>query len=135
MTASETTDDDASRDVARCAEALIVAFGSHDVAHYFAHFSEDATFIFYSTDRVLRSRDEYEHLWRKWEREDGFRVNSCESKTGVVRMLGTEAAVFTHDVTTVVSNKTENETLQERETIVFARRDNQWIAVHEHLST
>lgn len=46
-----------------------------------------------------------------------------------------ETAVFTHDVETRVSTRDGEETLRERETIVFARQaDGDRLAVHEHLS-
>ncbi len=121
--------------VTAVATRLVEAFGRHDAAGYFAHFSQDATFIFYTVSRMLTSRAEYEEQWRTWEREDGFRVRACLSETGAVRMIGPDAAVFTHLVTTVVTMKGDEETLHERETIVFARRDGHWVAVHEHLST
>lgn len=51
-----------------------------------------------------------------------------------VQDLG-DAAVFTHDVRTRVRMPAGEETLHERETIVFAREeDGRWLAVHEHLS-
>ncbi len=125
---------DVAGEVTAVAASLVDAFGRHDTARYFAHFSVDATFIFHTVDRVLRSRREYEELWRSWEEEDGFRVRSCRSADGSVQVLSRDAAVFTHGVTTVVSTNGSEETLQERETIVFARRDEGWVAVHEHLS-
>ena len=136
MRAETGTEEEAARaDVAAAAARLVEAFGRNDVACYFAHFSEDATFVFYAVDRVLRSRAEYEELWQTWEREDGFTVRECRSETGAVRMIGQDAAVFTHLVTTVVATKGNEETLHERETIVFARDGGDWAAVHEHLST
>lgn len=129
------TDDEAQRaEVAAVAARLVDAFGHHDVDRYFAHFSTDATFVFYTVDHVLGSRAEYEALWRTWEREDGFSVRGCRSETGAVRMLGPDAAVFTHLVTTVVATTGGEETLHERETIVFSRVGADWVAVHEHLS-
>ena len=41
---------------------------------------------------------------------------------------------FTHSVQTDLSTKQGDSTVHERETIVFERRDSNWIAVHEHLS-
>ncbi len=51
-----------------------------------------------------------------------------------MQVLGPDAAVFAHDVTTVVEVGGEREELHERESIVFVRRDEVWMAVHEHLS-
>ena len=39
-----------------------------------------------------------------------------------------------HDVTTVIRTRTGEQTLTERETIVFRRDGDRWTAVHEHLS-
>jgi len=125
---------DAQGDVAAAAASLVGAFGRHDPEAYFAHFSPDATFVFYNVASILRSRRQYEELWRTWEEENGFRVLRCLSRTGEVRMLGPQAAVFTHEVTTTVATAGREETLAERETIVFARSGDRWVAVHEHLS-
>jgi hypothetical protein len=81
---------------------------------------------------------EYRDVWRQWERESGFRVLDCRSSNRRVDVYGT-SAVFTHDVLTTVENTDEgSEPVQtvtsERETIVFARFDRRWLAVHEHLS-
>jgi ketosteroid isomerase-like protein len=72
-------------------------------------------------------------VWRTWEREDGFRVLSCTSARQQVQDLG-EVAVFSHDVTTLIRSTRGEETVAERETIVFRRDGGRWIAVHEHLS-
>ncbi|WP_258036684.1 nuclear transport factor 2 family protein [Streptomyces sp. SM10] len=46
-----------------------------------------------------------------------------------------DTAVFSHDVETRVATHAGEETVHERETIVFARGgDGRWTAVHEHLS-
>lgn len=125
---------DGVAEVMAAAQSLVDAFGRHDVARYFAQFSDDATFVFHTVDRVLRSRREYEELWRGWEAEEEFHVLSCRSANGAVRLIGSDAAVFTHTVTTVVSTKGKEETVEERETIVFGRLGGRWLAVHEHLS-
>ena len=44
-----------------------------------------------------------------------------------------DVAILTHLGRTEISTKKGDETLRERETIVFHRRDGRWIAVHEHL--
>jgi ketosteroid isomerase-like protein len=128
------TEEALAQEVLAAAERLVGTFGRHDTAAYFAQFTEDATFIFHTVDQVLRSRAAYEELWATWESEEGFHVQNCRSNGALVRVLGNDAAVFTHDVTTVVSIRGEVETLEERETIVFERRGGGWIAVHEHLS-
>ena len=120
--------------VAAAAERLITAFGEGRVGDYFACFAVDATFVFYTTAERLESRDAYRALWRRWESEDGFRVVSCDSSNPLITPLGDDAAVFVHDVATTVATNAGEESLSERETIVFAHRDGTWLAVHEHLS-
>ena len=116
------------------ARALVEAFGAHDTDAYFASFSPEATFVFYTHDDPLRSRDAYRELWSSWER-DGFRVLSCASSDQHVQVLSDDVAVFTHDVHTVVRTGGEEEAVDERETIVFRRTsEGGWSAVHEHLS-
>lgn len=125
-------DDEAA--VRRAAAELVAAFGEHRVDDYFDRFADSATFVFHHVPRVLGSREEYRELWHQWERDDDFRVRDCHSSDAVVRLFG-DVAVFTHDVATTVSTSDGEETLRERETIVFTRgRDDRWLAVHEHLS-
>jgi ketosteroid isomerase-like protein len=123
------TDSDA---VLAAAARLVGAFGAHDTAAYFGSFAAGATFVFHSHERPLRTRRDYELLWYGWER-DGFRVLSCQSTDQHVQVLG-DTAVFTHAVKTRVSTAGAEETLNERETIVFERTESGWLAVHEHLS-
>lgn len=121
-------------EVLAAAADLIGAFGRHDTAAYFAAFTPEATFCFYTHAERLGSREAYERLWARWETEDGFRVRACSSHRPQVQDLG-EVAVFTHDVTTRVETHAGEEQVEERETIVFARQDDgRWLAVHEHLS-
>jgi ketosteroid isomerase-like protein len=120
-------------EVLAAAQYLVQAFGQHDTAAYFGCFSPDATFIFHTSAARLTSRAEYQQLWRQWEDEDEFRVLACASAQPVVQDLG-DAAVFSHDVTTVIRTRAGRETLTERETIVFRREGHRWAAVHEHLS-
>jgi ketosteroid isomerase-like protein len=121
-------------DVLSAARHLVEAFGRHDTAAYFDCFAPDATFIFYTTPARLAYRAEYEALWAAWERQDAFRVLSCESAGQVVQILG-DVAIFSHDVTTLVRTTAGEQTVRERESIVFRQRDDRtWTAVHEHLS-
>jgi uncharacterized protein (TIGR02246 family) len=122
------------QEVLTAADALVSAFASGDAAAYFACFALDATFVFHTTPQRLGSRAAYEALWEQWVTEDGFAVVSCTSTDQLVQVLGPDAAVFAHDVATVVEVGGAREELHERETIVFARRDGAWMAVHEHLS-
>ena len=120
-------------DVLAAARNLVQAFGRHDTAAYFGCFAPDATFIFHTTAARLATRDEYQQLWRQWEHQDDFRVQSCASAHPVVQDLG-DAAVFSHDVTTVIRTRAGEQAVSERETIVFQRDGDRWAAVHEHLS-
>jgi ketosteroid isomerase-like protein len=125
--------DDPTRAVLAAAAAIMAAFGRHDSDAYFSLFDPQATFIFYTTPRRLESRAEYQQEWAAWEKELGFRVRSCRSSDPRVQVFG-DVAVFTHAVRTEVTTNQGETTLDERETIVFQRRDGRWIAVHEHLS-
>jgi uncharacterized protein (TIGR02246 family) len=116
------------------AAQVVAAFGSGELEAYFASFTDDATFVFHGTDRVLTSLDEYRAEWASWERADRFRVLGCTSSEQRVQDLG-DVAVFTHRVRTLVSSGGTDAELHERETIVFRRDgDGRWVAVHEHLS-
>ena len=115
------------------AAEIVAAFGSHDALRYFDGFAMDATFIFYSTPQRLESRAAYETLWAKWETENQFRVLGCISSNHHVQ-TGDDFGVFTHDVETMVEMDGLVDTVRERETIVFEKRGNRWLAVHEHLS-
>ena len=122
------------REVRDAAASLVDAFGRHDTAAYFAAFRTDATFVFHTSPAPLHSRADYERLWASWE-EDGFRVLDCTSSEQHVQLLG-DTAVFTHRVATRLrpGSDADEESLDERETIVFVRQDGGWRAVHEHLS-
>jgi ketosteroid isomerase-like protein len=124
---------DTERQVLAAADALIEAFARHDRDAYFASFASNASFVFHHVDTPLRTRADYEALWRDWEREQGFAVLGCESRDRDVQVLG-DTAVFTHSVRTQLRTVAGADTLNERETIVFARAGHRWLAVHEHLS-
>jgi ketosteroid isomerase-like protein len=120
-------------EVLAAARHLVAAFGRHDTGAYFDCFAAEATFIFYTAADRLASRDEYLRLWQQWEREDGFHILSCVSAGQFVQDFG-DVAVFSHEVTTVVRTSAGEQTLRERETIMFRRDGDDWTAVHEHLS-
>ncbi|MFC5905809.1 YybH family protein [Streptacidiphilus monticola] len=116
------------------ADELIAAFAEGRTDDYFAAFAPEATFVFHGTGRRLESTQEYRDLWQGWVADDGFRVLACDSRDRRLQLLG-GAAVFTHSVTTRIATAGGEETLRERETIVFHRGgDGSWLAVHEHLS-
>jgi ketosteroid isomerase-like protein len=125
---------DPRAEVGAAAAALVAAFGAHDVRGYFGSFDPEASFLFHTTPRLLRTRAEYEAEWRAWE-ADGFHVLACESLDGEVAMLTPDVAVFTHRVRTRVRTADGEQDLAERETIVL-RRDagGRWLGIHEHLS-
>jgi ketosteroid isomerase-like protein len=120
-------------EVIKAADALVAAFGEGRVEDYFAAFAPEATFVFHTTPGRIGSTAEYRELWDRWEREDDFRVLHCASSDQLVQCFG-DTAVFSHRVLTDISTKSGNGSLDERETIVFQRRDGHWLAVHEHLS-
>jgi hypothetical protein len=120
--------------VLAAAAKIVDDFGKHRTADYFAGFSADATFMFYTHSARLDSRHAYEELWAKWQSEDGFKVHGCRSSHQLVQLMGDDAAVFTHLVSSDIEFAGEVSTVEERETIVFANVHGSWIAVHEHLS-
>ncbi|MFD6552441.1 nuclear transport factor 2 family protein [Streptomyces sp. NPDC058398] len=122
------------RDVRDAADALVAAFAEGRLDDYFGAFAPDATFVFHTTPERLGSTAEYRALWQRWAEQDGFRVLGCTSSARLVQPFG-DTAVFSHDVETRVATHAGEETVHERETIVFARSaDGAWLAVHEHLS-
>ena len=122
------------RAVLEAAARIVDDFGHHRRDAYFAGFDPDATFVFYTADRRLESRAEYEALWSQWETENGFAVRGCVSSNRRVRLLSDDLALFMHDVTSTIELDGEVTTVEEQETIVFAKRHDRWVAVHEHLS-
>jgi ketosteroid isomerase-like protein len=124
---------DPAAEVIAASKAIVEAFGRDEPGTYFALFDPAATFIFYTTPQRLESRAAYEEEWATWRREWGFRVRSCTSSEQRVQVLD-DVAILTHFVRTEITTTQGDTTLQERETIVFSRKQGKWIAVHEHLS-
>ena len=128
---------DASKAIAEVrttADAIVAAYGAHQTDDYFQAFHPEATFVFYSSPERLDSRAEFRREWERWMREDGFRVLECVSSDQLVQPLG-DVAVLTHSLKTRLQTNAGEETVLERETIVFSwQADGSWIAVHEHLS-
>ena len=124
----------ALEEVRQAARTLVAAFASGDLDAYFACFTEDATFLFHSTDELLPSTADYRREWARWVDETGFGVLDCNTSDTDVRMHG-DTAVLTHRVRTTVTASGARTLLLERETIVVRRQpDGRWLAVHEHLS-
>jgi len=115
------------------ARELVAAFATHDRERYFDSFASNATFIFYSSDRIFQNRQEYENEWKEWE-ATGFKVLACSSLNGSVTVLTHDVAVFTHQVRTKLNTAEGVVDTGERETIVFQLLDGKWLGVHEHLS-
>jgi len=123
---------DQTLQVRQAAADLVAAFASNDTARYFACFSEDATFLFHTLAQPLLSRRAYEEVWAQWQAE-GFAVLACASSNAQVSLQG-DVAIFMHDVATHLRIGGAEHQLNERETIVFRRHADQWLACHEHLS-
>jgi ketosteroid isomerase-like protein len=120
--------------VLQAAADLVAAFARNDREAYFGAFSTDASFVFYTLEQPLLSRDAYQALWDTWRSEDGFEVISCTSSNAFVSLQG-DVAIFIHDVATELRMQGEQHFSQERETIVFRRQQQGlWLACHEHLS-
>ena len=121
-------------EVREAVDSLVAAFGEGRLEDYFGSFAPDATFVFYTTPMRLMSVGEYRTLWDRWVTEDGFRVVACRTYDTNVQRFD-DIAVVTHSVQTQISTNDGEDTLDERETIVFARgADGRWLGVHEHLS-
>lgn len=128
------TDERYTQEIAVAADAMVRVFGSNEIDGYFAAFHPDATFIFYNAPVRLESRDEYRAERERWEREDGFRIVGCTSYDQKIQIFG-GVGVFSHRVVTRLGSNSGEETVYERETIVFERQqDGTWLGVHEHLS-
>lgn len=122
-------------EVLDAASDLVGHFGAGRVNEYFKCFSPEADFIFYTHSERLATLATYKKLWAQWEKEMGLKVVSCTSSDQHVQMLGPESAVFTHNVSTTLQNNEGQESVLERETIVFKLLSGKWLAVHEHLSS
>ena len=120
--------------MAAAANNLVAAFARHDRAQYFASFAPSATFVFYNSEKVFHSRDEYESEWEKWA-STGFKVLSCASTSPAVQLVSNEVAIFTHQVRTTLHTADGEVEVGERESIVFQLLSGQWLAIHEHLSS
>lgn len=126
-------------DVLQAAADLVTAFAKNDREAYFGAFSADASFVFYTLEQPLLTRDAYQALWDSW-RLEGFEVLNCVSSNAHVSLQG-GVAIFIHDVATELRMQGDQSVSQERETIVFRRQDateeqqkGHWLACHEHLS-
>ena len=121
-------------EVRAAANAIVGAYGAHRTDDYFQAFHPEATFVFYTSPERLESRAAFHEAWDTWVSDDGFRVLECVSSDQLIQLFG-DVAVFVHRLTTRLRTNAGEETVLERETIVFARQaEGTWLAVHEHLS-
>ena len=121
------------REVRELYERLVDTFGEGRLHDYFACFADDATFIFHGV-RWLGSLGAYRAEWDRWMQQDGFAVLGVETDVTSVQMLG-DASILTHSLATRQRTNAGEETVFERETIVFGRQsDGRWLVVHQHLS-
>jgi uncharacterized protein (TIGR02246 family) len=116
------------------AERVVNAFGSHDVEAYFSCFAEDASFLFYSSPELMRSREAFRQEWQRMEAEDGYRVRSCVASERHVQVVSAQAGIVTHTLRTRFTTNDGESELRERETLVLRRDEHGWLIVHEHLS-
>ena len=124
--------DGAVAEVRAVYDRLMNAFVAGDAEGYFSCFHEDASFYF-AGDPLLEPRSAYEAAWKTWERE-GIPFTDVVADDLRIRVFGS-TAVLTHTVGPAGTIDGEQTAGRERESIVFARIDGRWIAVHEHLSS
>ena len=105
--------------VLKAAAELVSAFARNDRDAYFGAFTADASFVFYTLEQPLLSRDAYLALWDRWRSEDGFEVLNCTSSNAFVSLQG-DVAIFIHDVATELRMQGERHFSQERETILLS---------------
>ena len=53
-------------EVLKAAADLVTAFANNDREAYFGAFSADASFLFYTLEQPLLSRDAYQAVWDNW---------------------------------------------------------------------
>ena len=81
----------------------------------------------------MPDRAAYRALWSSWV-ASGWRVVACKSSDRQVQLLGS-VAVVTHRVRTTIRTTEGEQQLDERESVVVARGDDDVVrVVHEHLS-
>ena len=114
-------------------DRLVDAFSRTDTSAYFGEVAPDATFLFHNEPAVVPDRAAYRALWSSWV-ASGWRVVACKSSDRQVQLLGS-VAVVTHRVRTTIRTTEGEQQLDERESVVVARGDDDVArVVHEHLS-
>jgi ketosteroid isomerase-like protein len=83
---------------------------------------------------MIPNRYEYQKIWREWEENLEFKVMGCVSKNQNWQYFQ-NTAIFTHQVETQLKTIDGQQTINEKESIVFQLQDNgEWLCIHEHLS-
>lgn len=127
----ETADHAEAADVRQTYDRLMAAFGRGATEEYFACFHPDASF-FFPGEGLLEGRSAYRAAWDRWH-EEGIRFTDVVATDVRVRIIGS-AAIVTHRIQTTVVADGSTDVERERESIVFARDRDRWVAIHEHLS-
>ena len=130
MSHEESTSPDI-RHVREAYDQLMKAFASGDLEKYFACFHEDASFLF-PGEPLLEPRSAYRSKWLRWK-DEGVRVAEVVADDVRVRLFG-DTAVVTHHIVTTVTVGGNSTVDRERESIIFTRTEEGWLAIHEHLS-
>lgn len=130
MSYEESTSPDI-RQVREAYDQLMNAFVSGDSDKYFACFHEDASFLF-PGEPLLEPRSAYRSSWLRWQ-DEGVRFSGVVADDVRVRVFG-DTAVVTHRIKTTVHAGGESTVDRERESIIFTRTAEGWLAIHEHLS-
>ena len=115
-------------------ERLVSAFREGRLGDKFACFAPEATVV--DGAQWFSSLDEYRSAWERWAagEQDGSAVLSVDTRVVKLHMLG-DVAVLVHSIHMRQRTNAGEETVHERETIVFAKQsDGQWLVVHQHLS-
>ena len=119
--------------VEAAADALLDAFAANDRPRYFSSFVPEASFVFPIVDRVMLSRDDYAAEWQNWIDTDDFKVTAFQSLDRLIQVYG-DVAIFIHRSVTHSTGHGGERVLNERETIIFRKINDKWMAVHEHVS-
>lgn len=121
-------------DVTAAADAILRAYRDGDDEAYLAAFAPDATFVLPGEPRRLDATDAYRARLRTHRVRHGSRVLAATSANRHVRRYG-DTAVLTHDLRTLLVEDGATRTVDERETLVFARDTYGFrVAVHLHRS-
>ena len=116
-------------------ERLVSAFREGRWDDKFACFAPEATVV--DGAQWFGSLDEYRSAWERWAagQQDGSAILSVDTRVMKLHMLG-EAAVLVHSIHSRQRTDEGEETVHERETVVFGKQfDGRSLVVHQHLSS